>query len=93
MYKIKSQFIANLRKSMIDGHKNKPTMVSDASPCTADPKTNESFVHMAPVSSDHACAQNGYLKRPHPTIIGGDMRWGRGWVLGGFGVGEHRTWD
>jgi hypothetical protein len=68
-------------------------MVSDASPGTADPKMNESFVHMARVSSNHACAQDGYWKRPHPTIIGGDMRWDSGWVLGGLGVGEHWTWD
>jgi hypothetical protein len=24
------------------------------------------------------------LKRPHPTIIDGDMRWDSGWFLGGF---------
>ena len=48
-------------------------MVSDASPGTTAPKMNESFVHMAYVSSNRACAQDGYLKRPHPTIIDGDM--------------------
>jgi hypothetical protein len=62
-------------------------MVSDASPGTTAPKMNESFVHMAYVSSNRACAQDGYLKRPHPTIIDGDMRWDSGWFLGGFGVG------
>ncbi len=62
-------------------------MVSDASPGTTTPKMNESFVHMAYVSSNHAWAQDGYLKRPHPTIIDGDMRWDSGWFLGGFGVG------
>jgi hypothetical protein len=53
-------------------------MVSDASPDTAAPKMNESFVHMAHVSSDHARAQDGYLKCPHPTTIDGDMRWDSG---------------
>jgi hypothetical protein len=66
-------------------------MFFDASPGTAAPKMNKSFVHMAHVSSNRACAQDGYLKRPHPTIIDGDMRWDSGWVLGGFGVGGHRT--
>ena len=66
-------------------------MVSNPSPGTANPKVNESFVHMARVSLDRACAQDGYLKRPHPTIIGGDMRWDSGWVLGGFGVEQHLT--
>ncbi len=68
-------------------------MVSDDSPGTATPKMNESFVHMAHVSSDCACAQDGYLKRPHQTIIDGDMRWDSSWFLGGFGVGGHRTHD
>ncbi len=68
-------------------------MVFDASPGTAAPKINESFVHMAHMSPDRACAQDGYLNRPHPTIIGGDMRWDSGWVLGGFGAGEHWTRD
>ncbi len=91
MYEIKLQCIANLRKSMIDGHKNNSTMVSNASPGTAAPKMNKSFVLMAHVSSDGACAQDGYLKRPLLTIIDGDMRWDSGWVLGGFGVEGHRT--
>jgi hypothetical protein len=64
-------------------------MVPDASPGTATPKMNESFVHMARVCSDRPCAQDGYLKRPHPTIIDGDMRWDSGWVFGGFGFGGH----
>jgi hypothetical protein len=85
------QYIANLRKSTMDGHKNNSTMVSDASPGTATPKINKSFVHMVHVSSDCACAQDGYLKHHHPTIIGGDMRWDSGWISGGLGVGEHWT--
>jgi hypothetical protein len=68
-------------------------MVSDASPGTAAPIMNESFVHMAHVASNRACAQDGYLERPHLTIIDGDMRWDKGWVLGGFGVGGHWTCD
>ncbi len=40
-------------------------------------------------SSNHEYAQDGYLKRPHPTIIGGDMRSDSGWFLGGFGVVRH----
>jgi hypothetical protein len=68
-------------------------MVSDASPGTTAHKMNESFVLMAHVSSDHACAQDGYLKWPRQTIIDGDMRWGSSWVLGGVGVGVHWTCD
>ncbi len=68
-------------------------MVSDASPGTAAPKMNESFIHMAHVSSDRACTQDGYLKHPHPTIIDGDMRWGSGRFLDGLGVGGHRARD
>jgi hypothetical protein len=68
-------------------------MVSDALLGTAAPKMNNSFVHMAHVSSNRACAQDGYLKRPHPTIIDRDMRWDSSWFLGGFGVGGHRTHD
>jgi hypothetical protein len=66
-------------------------MVSNASPGTAAPKMNEYFVHMAHMSSNRACSQDGYLKRPHPTIIYGDMRWDSDWFLGGFGVGGHWT--
>ncbi len=68
-------------------------MVSDASLGPSAPKMNESFVHMAYVSSDGACTQDGYLKRPHLTIIDGDMRWDSGWLLGGCGVGGHWTRD
>jgi hypothetical protein len=68
-------------------------MVSDASPGTTAPKMNKSFVHMVRVCSNHPCAQDGYLKRPHPTIIDGDMRWDSGWVLDGFEVGGHLTRD
>jgi hypothetical protein len=78
---------------MIDGHKHNSTMVSDASPGTAATKMNESFVHMAHVSYSHACAQDWYLKRPHLTIINGDMRWDSGWFLSGFGVGGRWTCD
>jgi hypothetical protein len=55
MYQIQSQYIADSRKSMIDGHKHNSTIVSDASPGTAAPKMNKSFIHMAHVSSDRAC--------------------------------------
>jgi hypothetical protein len=68
-------------------------MVSNASPGTAAPKMNKSFIHLAHMSPDHACAHDGYLKRPHPTIIDGDMRWDSGRFLGGFEVGGHRTRD
>ena len=78
-------------KKIIDGHKNKSTIVSDASPGTASPKMNKSFVLMAHVSSNHACAQEGYLKRPHPTIIDGDMRWDSGWFLVSFRARGHWT--
>ncbi len=72
------QCSANLRQSTIDGHKHDSTMVSDASPGTASPKTNKFFIHVAHVSSDRACAQDGYLKRPHLTIIDKDMSWDSG---------------
>jgi len=68
-------------------------MVSDASPGAADPKMNASFVHMAPVSSHSAFAQDGYFKCPHPTIIDGDMWSDSGWFLGSFGVVGHLTCD
>ena len=48
---------------------------------------------MAHMSYDRACAKDGYLKRPHPAIIDGDMRWDSGWFLVGFGVGGHLTRD
>jgi hypothetical protein len=67
-------------------HKHNLTMVSDASPGSANPKMNESFVHMAHASSDHERI-GWYFKHPHPTVIDGDMRWDSGWFLGGFGVG------
>jgi hypothetical protein len=63
---------------MIDGHKINSTMVFDASPGTAAPKMNKSFVQMAHVSSDCVCALDGYLKHPHLTIIDEDMRWDSG---------------
>jgi hypothetical protein len=62
-------------------------MVSDASPGSADPKMNKSFVHMAHAFSDRACTYDGYFNSPHPTIIGGDMRTDSGWFWGGLGVG------
>jgi hypothetical protein len=68
-------------------------MVSDASLGTAAQKMNEYFHHMAHVSFKLACKQDGYLKRPHPTNIDGDMRWDSSWFLGGFGVGGHLTGD
>jgi len=74
--------------------KHNLTMVSDASPGTADPKMNESFVHTAQMSSDRACAQDGYLKHPpHPTIIDGDKRLDSGWFCVGFGVGGRFSRD
>ncbi len=89
---MKTKFhIVNLRKSTIDGHKHNSTMVSDASPSTAALKMNQYFVHMAHMSYDCTCAQDDYLKRPHPTIIDGDMRWDSGWFLVGLGVGGHLT--
>ncbi len=55
------------------------------------PKMKESFIHMAHLSSNRACAQDGYLKHHHPTIIDGDMRWDSGWFFGWFG--GRRTLD
>ncbi len=67
------QYIANLRASSVDGQKYNSTMVSDASPGIATPKMNKYFFHMVHVSSDRACAQDGYLKPPHLTIINRDI--------------------
>ena len=66
-------------------------MVSDALPGTANPMMNESFVHAAHTCSERARAQDVYSKRPHPTIIDGDMWSDNGWFLGGFGVVGHLT--
>jgi len=52
---------------------------------------NESFVHMARASSHRAFTQDEYFKRPHPTIIDGDIWSDSGWFLGGFGVVGHLT--
>jgi hypothetical protein len=60
---------------VIDGQKHNLTVVFNASPGTAAPKMNKSFFHMAHVFFDRACAQDGYLKRPHLTFVYGDMRW------------------
>jgi hypothetical protein len=68
-------------------------MVSDASPGTANPKMNESFVHTAQMSSDRACAQDSYFERPHLTIIDGDKGSDSGWFFVGFGVGGRLTRD
>jgi hypothetical protein len=73
--------------------KDNATMVYDASPGTADPKMNESFIHTAQMSSDRACAQDGYFKRPHPTIINGDKRSDIGWFCVGFRVAGQFTRD
>jgi hypothetical protein len=61
-------------------------MVSVASPGAADPKMIESFVRMARASSHRAFAQDGYFKRPHPTIIDGGMWSDSGWFFGDFWV-------
>jgi hypothetical protein len=71
--------------------KHNSTMVSDASPGTADPKMNESLVNTAQMSSDRACAQDGYFERPYPTIIDDDKRSDSGWFFVGFGVGGRLT--
>jgi hypothetical protein len=75
---------------MIDGHKHNSTMVSNASPGTATPEMNKSFAHIAHVSSNRACAQDGYIKCPHLTIVDGDMRWDSGGFLGVLGYGDIR---
>jgi hypothetical protein len=73
--------------------KHNLTMVSDASPGTADPKMNESFIHTVQMSSGRVCAQDGYFERPHPTIIDGDKGSDSGCFFVGFGVGERLTCD
>ncbi len=88
MYQIQSQYITNICTSTLDGHKHNLTMVSDASPGTAAPKINKSFVHMACMCSDRPCAQDGYLKCPHRTIIDGDMWWDSSWVWVVFELGD-----
>jgi hypothetical protein len=78
-------------KSTIDGHKHNLTMVSNASPGSAAPKMNVSFVHMAHVSSNCAYAQDWYMRLPHRAIFDGDMRWDSGWFWDGLGFGGHGT--
>jgi hypothetical protein len=45
------------------------------------------------MSSDRACAQDGYFNLPHPTIIDGDKGSDSGWFFIGFGVGGRLTRD
>ena len=71
--------------------KHNSTMVFDASPGTTDPKMNKLFVHTAQMSSDRACAQDGYFERPHPIIIDDDKRSDSGWLFVGCGVGGRLT--
>ncbi len=73
--------------------KHNSTMISNASPGTPNPKMNESFVHTVQMFSDRACAQDGYFKRPHPTIFDDDKRTNSGWFCVGFGVGGCLTRD
>ena len=67
-------------------------MVSDASPRPTNPNIKNKYSFLSTyycnseTSSNHEYAQDGYLKRPHPTIIGGDIRSDSGWFLGGLGV-------
>jgi hypothetical protein len=68
-------------------------MVSNASPGSAAPMMNEYFVNMAHVSSNHECAQDGYLKRAYPSITDRDLRWDSVWFFGVLGVGGWRTSD
>ena len=68
-------------------------MVSDDSPRPTDRNIIELSAIMAQTSSDHACAEDGYFKRPHLTIIDGDMWSDSGCFLGGFGVVGHLTRD
>ena len=42
-------------------------------------------------SSSYACAEDGYFKRLHTTIIEGDKRSDSGRIVVGFGVGGHLT--
>ena len=66
-------------------HKHNSTMISVASPSATDPKMNESLVHLAQMSSTHAYTQDWYFKRPHLTIIDGDIRSDSGfWVVFGW---------
>jgi hypothetical protein len=66
-------------------------MISNALPGAANPKMNNSFVHMARASSYCGWVQDGCLKRPHLTIINGDMKLDKGRFFVGFGVGETPT--
>jgi hypothetical protein len=63
--------------------KHNSTMVSDASSGTHAPKMNKSFIHMAHVSSDRACAQDGYLNVPiQPLLM--EIEVGQWFVFGWF---------
>jgi hypothetical protein len=71
--------------------KHNQTMVSAASPSTANPKMVELCNHTAQPSSHHARAEDGHLKCPHPLNIGGDFWSDSGWVFVGFGISKHLT--
>jgi hypothetical protein len=58
------------------------TMVSAASHSTTDHKIVELCFHTAQAFAHHACAEDGYLKCPHPPNIDGDIWWDSGWVFG-----------
>ena len=68
-------------------------MVSDASPRPNIPKMDELFVHTMETFSNREYAEDGYLKRHHLTIIGGDIRSDNGWFWGGLGVVRHLALD
>jgi hypothetical protein len=51
--------------------KHNSTMVSDASPGTANPKMNNSFVHTAQMSSDHRIVTSNIPLQPLLMVIRG----------------------
>jgi hypothetical protein len=76
--------------------KHNSTMVSDASPGTAQPQ-DERIIGSS-CSADvfrtvHAHTGMVTSERPHPTIIDGNKRSDSGWFCVGFGVGGRLTRD
>ncbi len=68
-------------------------MASAASARAADLKMVESPASMVHASSSYACAEDGYIKRPHKASIDRDIWSDSGWIFVGFGVVGRLTHD
>jgi hypothetical protein len=67
------------------------SIISAASPRAAGPKIVEKCNHTTQASANHACADDGIIRCPHPLIIDGDIQVARWLVVGWILVGGHLT--